>query len=44
MYTMAFSRGQIGVGSASATIMLMTVAAIAVPYLYSELRSKDRGH
>lgn len=44
MYTMAFSRGQIGVGSASATIMLMTVAAIAVPYLYSELRSKDREH
>jgi glucose/mannose transport system permease protein len=44
MYTMAFSRGQIGVGSASATIMLMTVAALAVPYLYSELRSKDRAH
>ncbi|MBB3193703.1 carbohydrate ABC transporter permease [Roseateles terrae] len=41
MYTMAFSRGQIGLGAASATIMLATVAAIVVPYLYSELRSKS---
>ncbi|HSI60562.1 MAG TPA: sugar ABC transporter permease [Ideonella sp.] len=40
MYTMAFSRGQIGLGAASATIMLATVAAIVVPYLYSELRGK----
>jgi glucose/mannose transport system permease protein len=38
MYTMAFSRGQIGLGAASATVMLATVAAIVVPYLYSELR------
>ena len=41
MYTMAFSRGQIGLGAASATVMLATVAAIVVPYLYSELRSKN---
>ena len=40
MYTMAFSRGQIGLGAASATVMLATVAAIVVPYLYSELRTK----
>ncbi|OWQ90722.1 ABC transporter permease [Roseateles aquatilis] len=40
MYTMAFSRGQIGLGAASATMMLATIAAIVVPYLYSELRSK----
>ena len=39
MYAMAFSRGQIGLGAASATVMLATVAAIVVPYLYSELRS-----
>ena len=39
MYAMAFSRGQIGLGAASATIMLATVAAIVVPYLYSELRA-----
>jgi len=38
MYAMAFSRGQIGMGAASATVMLATVAAIVVPYLYSELR------
>ena len=29
-----------GLGAASATVMLATVAAIVVPYLYSELRSK----
>jgi len=40
MYTMAFSRGQIGLGAASATIMLATVAAIVVPYLYSELKAR----
>lgn len=40
MYAMSFSRGQIGLGAASATMMLATVAAIVVPYLYSELRSK----
>lgn len=40
MFAMSFTRGQIGLGAASATIMLVTVAAIVVPYLYSELRSK----
>ncbi|WP_395137619.1 carbohydrate ABC transporter permease [Schlegelella aquatica] len=40
MYAMAFTRGQIGLGAASATIMLATVAAIVVPYLYSELRTR----
>ena len=40
MYAMVFSRGQIGLGAASATVMLATVAAIVVPYLYSELRAK----
>ena len=40
MYAMAFSRGQIGLGAAAATVMLATVAAIVVPYLYSELRAK----
>jgi glucose/mannose transport system permease protein len=38
MYAIAFSRGQIGLGAASATVMLALVAAIVVPYLYSELR------
>jgi glucose/mannose transport system permease protein len=40
MYATAFTRGQIGMGAASATVMLATVAAIVVPYLYSELRGK----
>ncbi|MGN6527894.1 MAG: carbohydrate ABC transporter permease [Burkholderiaceae bacterium] len=40
MYAMSFSRGQIAIGAASAEIMLATVAAIVVPYLYSELRTK----
>jgi len=40
MYAMAFTRGQIGLGAASATVMLATVAAIVVPYLYSELRTR----
>ena len=40
MYAMAFSRGQIGQGAAAATVMLAMIAAIVVPYLYSELRIK----
>tara|TARA_R110002094_G_scaffold221042_1_gene194463 strand:- start:2338 stop:3234 length:897 start_codon:yes stop_codon:yes gene_type:complete len=40
MYEMTFRRNEIGVGAASAMVMLATVAAIMVPYLYSELRSK----
>jgi glucose/mannose transport system permease protein len=40
MYAMAFSRGQIGQGAAAATVMLATIAAIVVPYLYSELRTR----
>jgi glucose/mannose transport system permease protein len=44
MYAMSFNRGQVGLGAASATVMLMTVAALVVPYLYSELRSKPHEH
>jgi glucose/mannose transport system permease protein len=40
MYAMAFTRGQIGQGAAAATVMLATIAAIVVPYLYSELRTR----
>ena len=40
MFVMSLTRGQIGLGAASATMMLATVAAIVVPYLYSELRAK----
>jgi glucose/mannose transport system permease protein len=40
MYSYTFTRNQMGVGSTSAVIMLMTIAAIMIPYLYSELREK----
>ena len=40
MYSYTFTRNQMGVGATSAVIMLMTIAAIIVPYLYSELREK----
>ncbi len=41
MYAMAFSRGDIGQAASSAMVMMGVVFAIVVPYLYSELRSKD---
>ncbi|MXX90681.1 MAG: sugar ABC transporter permease [Boseongicola sp. SB0677_bin_26] len=40
MYSYTFTRNQMGIGAASATIMLMTIAAIMIPYLYSELRER----
>ncbi|SON50001.1 carbohydrate ABC transporter permease [Vibrio tapetis] len=40
MYSHTFTRGQIGLGSASAMVMLAGILAILVPYLYSELREK----
>jgi glucose/mannose transport system permease protein len=43
MYSYTFTRNQMSVGAASAVIMLMTIAAIIVPYLYSELREKHHG-
>ncbi len=41
MYTMAFSRGDIGQAASSAMVMMLVVFAIVVPYLYSELRAKN---
>ena len=41
MYTYAFNRAQMGLGAASAMIMLFGVLAILVPYLYSELRGRS---
>lgn len=40
MYSYTFTRNQMGVGAASAVIMLMTIAAIMTPYLYAELREE----
>ncbi|MFS4438433.1 carbohydrate ABC transporter permease [Paracoccaceae bacterium GXU_MW_L88] len=41
MYSYTFARNQMGIGAASAVIMLMTIAAIMVPYLYSELKERN---
>jgi glucose/mannose transport system permease protein len=40
MYSYTFTRNQMGIGASSAVIMLMTIAAIMIPYLYSELKEK----
>ncbi len=40
MYSFTFSRGQMGIGSASAMLMLAAILSLLVPYLYSELRGK----
>ena len=42
MYAFAFQRSELGVAAASAVMMLTTVIAIVVPYLYSELRGAKR--
>jgi glucose/mannose transport system permease protein len=42
MYAHTFTRNQLGLGAASAVMMLLTVAAIMVPYLYSEVRTRTR--
>jgi glucose/mannose transport system permease protein len=38
MYSYTFTRNQMGIGAASAVIMLMSIAAIMVPFIWSELR------
>ena len=40
MYSYTFTRNSMGIGAASAVIMLMTIAAIITPYLYAELKEK----
>lgn len=42
MYSYTFTRNSMGIGSASAVIMLMTIAAIMIPYLYAELKEKGQ--
>jgi glucose/mannose transport system permease protein len=41
MYTFAFNRAQMGLGAASAMVMLFGVLAVLIPYLYSELRERE---
>ena len=40
MYSTTFTRNDMGLGAASAVMMLLAVAAVMVPYLYSELRAE----
>lgn len=41
MYSYTFTRNQMAVGAASAMMMLLAIAAIMIPYLWSELREKS---
>ena len=41
MYSYTFTRNQMGVGAASAVIMLMGVASVIVPYIYAEMRQGE---
>lgn len=40
MYSYTFTRNQMGVGASSAVVMLITIAAIMIPYLYAETKEK----
>ncbi|MFI0400721.1 MAG: carbohydrate ABC transporter permease [Thiolinea sp.] len=42
MYSTTFNRNDLALGASSAVIMLMTVAAIVIPYLYMELKDDKR--
>lgn len=42
MYSYTFTRNEMSVGSASAVMMLMTICAIMIPYLYSEMKEKGQ--
>lgn len=42
MYSYTFSRNLMGIGAASAIIMLIMIFSIIVPYLYSELRADEK--
>ncbi|MEB0140875.1 MULTISPECIES: sugar ABC transporter permease [unclassified Undibacterium] len=44
MYQFSFTRGQLGLGAASAMMMLMTVLAVLVPLIYLETKEARHGH
>lgn len=41
MYSYSFTRNQMGIGAASAIIMLLMIAAVIIPYLYIEMRIRS---
>jgi len=42
MYSYTFTRNSMGIGASSAIIMLITIFAIIIPYLYSEIRGGNK--
>jgi glucose/mannose transport system permease protein len=43
MYQYTFTRNEMAVGAASSVLMLLGIAVVVLPYLYSELRKADHG-
>jgi glucose/mannose transport system permease protein len=43
MYSYTFTRNQMGVGAASAVIMLIMIASVIVPYIYAEVKGGQSG-
>ncbi len=43
MYQYTFTRNEMAVGAASSVLMLLGIAVVVLPYLYSELRKKNHG-
>jgi len=41
MYSYSFTRNQMGIGAASAIIMLMMIASVIIPYLYFEIKARS---
>ncbi|WP_292932885.1 sugar ABC transporter permease [Noviherbaspirillum sp.] len=44
MYQFSFTRGQLGLGAASAMMMLMTILAVLVPLMYMETKGSRNAH
>ena len=44
MYQFSFTRGQLGLGAASAMMMLMTILAVLVPLMYMETKGSRHAH
>jgi len=43
MYSYTFTRNSMGIGAASAVIMLMMIASVIIPYIYAEVGGGSRG-
>jgi glucose/mannose transport system permease protein len=43
MYSYTFTRNSMGIGAASAVIMLMMIASVIIPYIYAEVGGGNRG-